>query len=137
MDDTLDDVFVAQLMSTDVHSVRPDTLVEEAAATLQDNEIGSVVVVDDSGHLQGILTTTDFVDIVAKSHPKAETAVSRYMTTDVMTTGAEVSIRDVADMMIEHGFHHMPVLDGDSVIGMITSTDLAAYVSHVQTSSPS
>mgnify|MGYP000339075407 CR=1 FL=1 len=137
MDDTLDDVFVAQLMSTDVHSVGPDTLVEEAAATMQDNEIGSVVVVDDAGHLQGILTTTDFVDIVAKSHPKAETAVSRYMTTDVMTTGGEVSIRDVADLMIEHGFHHMPVLDGDSVIGMITSTDLAAYLSHVQTSSPS
>jgi CBS domain-containing protein len=137
MDDTLDDVFVAQLMSTDVHSVGPDTLVEEAAATMQDNEIGSVVVVDDAGHLQGILTTTDFVDIVAKSHPKAETAVSRYMTTDVMTTGGEVSIRDVADLMIEHGFHHMPVLDDDSVIGMITSTDLAAYLSHVQTSSPS
>jgi CBS domain-containing protein len=138
MDDTFgEDIFVGQLMSTDVHAVTPDTLVEEAAALMLDNDIGSVVVVDDEGKLQGILTTTDFVDIVAKSHPKAQTAVSRYMTTDVITTGADVSIRDVADAMIEHGFHHVPVVDGDEVIGMVTSTDLAAYLSHVQTTSPS
>jgi CBS domain-containing protein len=132
----MDDIFVAQLMSTDLHTVGPDTLVEEAATIMLDNDVGSVIVVDD-GELQGILTTTDFVDIVSKSHPKAETTVSRYMTTDVVTTGADESIRDVADVMIERGFHHVPVLDGDEVIGMITSTDLAAYLSHVRTKSPS
>jgi CBS domain-containing protein len=133
----MDDIFVAQLMSTELKTVTPDTLVEEAATVMQTNEVGSVLVVDEDGRLEGILTTTDFVDIVAKSHPKAETSVDRYMTTDVVTTGPEVSIRDVADIMIERGFHHMPVLEDESVIGMITSTDLAAYLSNVQTSSPS
>ena len=130
----MDDIFVARLMSTSVRSATPDTLVEDAAQILLEHEIGSLVIVDDDGELEGILTTTDFVEIVASSHPKAETTVSRYMTTDVITTTAQASIRDVADAMVEHGFHHMPVVDEtEGVVGMITTSDLAAYLSHVQT----
>ncbi|GAB3022598.1 CBS domain-containing protein [Natronobiforma cellulositropha] len=129
----MDDIFVARLMSTSVRSVTPDTLVEDAAQEMLEHGIGSLVVLED-GELAGILTTTDFVEIVAESHPKAETTVARYMTTDVVTTTAQESIRDVADAMIEHGFHHMPVADEvEGVVGMITTSDLAAYLSHVQT----
>ncbi|CQH52361.1 CBS domain protein [Halobacterium hubeiense] len=133
----MDDIFVGRLMSDSIHTVTPDTLVEDAADVMRDNSIGSVVVVDENGHLEGILTNTDFVTIVAKSKPKAQTTVERYMTTDVVTTTAQESIRDVADAMLEHGFHHMPVVDDDdNVIGMITTTDLASYISTVQTPSP-
>jgi CBS domain-containing protein len=133
----MDDIFVGQLMSDSLHTVTPDTFVEDAAQLMLDNEIGSVVVVNDDGHLEGILTNTDFVTIVAKSKPKARTTVERYMTTDVETTQAQDSIRDVADAMLEHGFHHMPVVDDDeNVIGIITTKDLASYISTVQTPSP-
>ena len=115
----------------------PETLVEEAAGRMLDNEIGSVLVVDDDGHLEGILTSTDFVRIVAERKPKDETPVSAYMTTDIVTTTAQEDIQDVADAMIEHGFHHMPVVDDEEgVIGIITTTDLTAYLSHVETPSP-
>ncbi|MFC3478996.1 CBS domain-containing protein [Halobacterium litoreum] len=132
----MDDIFVGQLMSDDVYTATKDTLVEDAAETMLSEGIGSLVVVDDDGHLEGILTTTDFVDIVAKSKPKAQTTVERYMTTDVITAGAQDSIRDVADAMIEHGFHHMPVVDDDTVIGVVTTKDLTSYISTVQTPSP-
>jgi len=131
----MDDIFVARLMTTDLQTVGPDTLVEDAAERMQTHGIGSLVVVD--GQLMGILTTTDFVDIVARSKPKAETTVERYMTTDVVTTHAQASIREASDAMIEHGFHHLPVVDDEEgVIGMVTTTDLAAYLSTVQTPSP-
>ena len=131
----MDDIFVARLMTTDLQTVGPDTLVEDAAERMQTHGIGSLVVVD--GQLMGILTTTDFVDIVARSKPKAETTVERYMTTDVVTTHAQASIREAADAMMEHGFHHLPVVDEEGgVIGMVTTTDLAAYLSTVQTPSP-
>ena len=133
----MDDIFVGRLMSTDLHTESPDTIVEDAAQVLLENDVGSVLVVDDEGGLEGILTRTDFVEIVAKSQPKAQTTVSKYMTDDVITTDAGASIRDVADVMMEHGFHHVPVVDEDDrVVGMLTTTDLAAYLSHVQTPSP-
>ena len=122
-------MFVARLMSTDLHTVTPETLVEDAAAVLLENDISSVLVVDDDGGLVGILTSTDFVDIVAKSQPKAETTVERYMTADPVTAGAQDDVAAVAATMLEHGFHHVPVVDGDTPIGIITTSDFAAYVS--------
>ncbi|MDB2224668.1 CBS domain-containing protein [Halorubrum ezzemoulense] len=127
--DEIEDVFVARLMSTDLHTVTPDTLVEDAAAVLLENDISSVLVVDDDGDLVGILTSTDFVDIVAKSQPKAETTVERYMTRDPITTGAQDDVSAVAATMLERGFHHVPVVDGRTPIGIITTSDFAAYVS--------
>lgn len=133
--DDIDDVFVARLMTSDLRTVTPDTLVEDAAAVLLDNDISSALVVDD-GTLVGILTTTDFVDIVAKSRPKAETTVERYMTSDPTTAGAQDSVEAVAATMIENGIHHVPVVDGETPIGIITTSDFAAYVSSPETLSP-
>jgi len=133
----MDDIFVARLMSSGVKTVGPDTLVEDAAELMQTHGIGSLVVTDDHNQLVGVLTTTDFVDIVAKSKPKADTTVERYMTTSVVTTTAQASTREVADTMMEHGFHHVPVVDDDEgVIGMISTTDLAAYISTAEAPSP-
>mgnify|MGYP002761240149 FL=1 len=126
--DQIDDVFVAQLMSTNLHTVAPDTLVADAAAVLLDHDISSALVVEDD-RLVGILTTTDFVDIVAKSQPKSQTTVERYMTPDPVTADAQDPVPAVAATMVERGFHHVPVVDGDTPIGMITTSDLAAYVS--------
>ena len=131
----IDDIFVARLMSTDLHTVTPDTLVEAAAATLLDNEISSVLVVE-SDRLLGILTSTDFVEIVARSQPKAETTVERYMTTDPVTTTAQDPVSTVAATMIERGIHHVPVVDDGAPIGIITTSDLAAYVSGTEPLSP-
>lgn len=131
--DDIEDIFVARLMTTDLHTVTPETLVEDAAAVLLDNDISSVLVVEDD-RLVGLLTTTDFVDIVAKSQPKAETTVERYMSTDPITASAQDSITDVAATMIDHGIHHVPVVDDDgAAIGIITTSDFAAYVSTVET----
>ncbi|RBI61035.1 histidine kinase [halophilic archaeon] len=125
-------------MTSDLQTVSPDTLVEDAAETMLEHDIGSVIVVDDDNRLRGILTSTDFTQIVAERSPKDETPVSRYMSEDVLTASAQDDIRDVADAMIEHTIHHVPVVDDtEGVIGIITTTDLAAYLSRVQTPSPS
>lgn len=130
----MDDIFVARLMSPDVHAVPPDTLVEDAAGEMLENGIGSVLVVED-GTLEGILTTTDFVRIVDERRPKDRTPVSRYMSTDVTTASPQEPVQDAADRMLERGFHHLPVVDEDEgPIGMISTTDLAAYVSQLQSS---
>ena len=133
----MDDIFVARLMSTDLKTVRPDTLVEDAANLMRDHGIGSVVVVDGDNGLEGILTSTDFVDIVAERKPKDETPVSAYMSTNVVTTTAQEPIQDAADRMIEHGFHHLPVVDDtEGVIGMVSTTDLTAYISRLRSPTP-
>ena len=130
--DDLDDVFVAQVMSESLYTVSPDTLVEDAATGMMERGIGSVIVVDDDGTLRGILTNTDFVQIVAERQPKDQTPVSEYMSTELVTADPGDSLAGVAATMLEHRFHHMPVTDGESgVVGVVSTTDLTAYVSNI------
>lgn len=125
----MDDVFVGSLMSSPVHTVAPETSLRDAGRTMLDRDIGSVIVVDDDEHLKGILTATDFVRTVANGAPDPDATVDSVMSTDVTTTTADEPIRDVADLILDRGFHHVPVVDGQQVIGVITTTDLTAYVS--------
>ena len=133
----MEDIFVGQLMSSPVWAVGHDTAVRDAANTMIEQEIGSVVVVDDDNELEGILTATDFISIVAEDEADPDAEVSAYMTADVVTTTADKPIDVVAETMVEHGFHHVPVVESDEgVVGMITTTDLTAYLSTVRTPNP-
>ncbi|MFT4945963.1 MAG: CBS domain-containing protein [Natronomonas sp.] len=133
----MEDIFIGRLMSSDVVTVTPGTSVEEAAELLRSNNIGSVVVVDENDKLRGILTSTDFVHIVAENDPKDESSVMDYMTTDVITVDAQDSVQDAANQLITYNIHHLPVVDKDDhVIGMLSTTDLAAYLSGVEDPSP-
>ncbi|MFT4884556.1 MAG: CBS domain-containing protein [Natronomonas sp.] len=130
----MDDIFVARLMTSELQTVTPDTLVEDAAELMIQNDIGSVLVVDENNSLEGILTSTDFVSIVSERKPKDQTAVSAYMSSDVVTTTAQTPIEEAADLMLEEGVHHLPVVDEtEGVIGIITTTDLTTYVARLQT----
>lgn len=134
----MDDIFIGRIMSTSLRTVTPDALVEDAAQLMLEDDIGSVIVTDDAGRLEGILTTTDFVRIVAERKPKDRTPVSTYMSQDLTTVTAQDSIRDAADVMVENGFHHLPVVDEEEgVIGIVTTSDLAMYISHEEVSKPS
>ena len=129
----MEDVFVGQLMSSDVVTVTPGTGVEQAAELLRDNTIGSVIVADGNEKLRGILTSTDFVHIVAENDPKDESSVMDYMTTDVVTVDVQDSVQEAADRLITYSIHHLPVVDGeDHVIGMLSTTDLTSYLSGVE-----
>jgi CBS domain-containing protein len=126
----MEDIFVGRLMSAPVETVRPHTPLDEAAAQLLEHTIGSVVVVDDANRLEGILTATDFVRLAANDAMASRATVDEYMSTDVVTTTANAPISDVADTMIDNRFHHVPVVDDtEGVVGIITTTDLTAYIS--------
>lgn len=126
----MDDIFVGNLMTTPVKTVSAGTPAKEAASQMLEEGISSVVVVDGENRLEGILTSTDFVAIAAAEGSADAFSVADYMTTDVVTTTANESIESVADQLIEHGIHHVPVVDDrEGVVGMMTTTDLTAYLS--------
>ena len=131
----MDDLFVGQLMTTPVETAGRHTPTATAAQHMRSNDIGSLLVTDPSGRLEGIVTATDFVTLAANETPVS--TIGDLMSTDLTTTTAQTEIRDVADLIVEHGFHHVPVVDTDGhAIGIITTTDFAAYLSHIQTPSP-
>lgn len=132
----MEDVFVGSLMSSPVHSVRGDASLREAGRKLIDHDIGSVVVTEADDRLVGVLTATDFVRIVAEGEWEPSTPVSAVMSRDVVTTTGNEAIVAAADLMVESGHGHLPVVDGERVIGVIAAADLAAYLSTVRPPNP-
>jgi CBS domain-containing protein len=125
----MEDIFVGSLMTSPVTTVPADTPAKDAATLMLEEGISSVVVVDEDNQLRGILTSTDFVAIAAAAESAAAFSVADHMTADVVTTTAGASIEAVADLLIEHGIHHVPVVDdAEGVVGMVTTTDLTAYL---------
>ena len=126
----MDDILVGSLMTSPVTTVAADTPAKAAATQMLEEGISSVLVVDADNHLEGILTSTDFVAIAAAEESADAFAVADYMTTDVVTTTVHESVEGVADLLIDHGIHHVPVVDDtEGVVGMVTTTDLTAYLS--------
>jgi CBS domain-containing protein len=134
----MEDIFVGRVMSTQVVTVPPETPIEEAADRLLRESIGSLVVVDEDDQAQGILTSTDFVRVVAEGESSDETTVLDHMSENVATVTAQDDIEEAADKFITYDIHHLPVTDDhEGVIGMLSTADLAAYISAVQKPTPS
>ena len=126
-----DGVPVSRLMTSGVLTVATDTTVREAAETLLEERVGSLVVVDEETGPVGMFTNTDLAEFVSGGDAGDEATVSEYMSARVITVGVEESIRDAAARMISNGIHHLPVTDGEGdVVGMLSTMDLTAYSSY-------
>jgi CBS domain-containing protein len=132
----MDDPTVNDLMTSPVLTVSPDTTLAEVADGMADLGINSVVAIDDACYPTGILTSTDFVRAARDGRTPADTTVREYMATDVLTIGPDDGVTAVADRMIENDLNHLPVVDSGSVVGILTSTDLAAYLADRRVAAP-
>lgn len=127
------DIPVDRLMSSDTVTVAPDTSIPAAGELLGDHGIGSLLVVDSEDRLVGILTSTDFVEIVTAGASAGEDTVADHMSEDVVTVGVDDSIRDAAARMVSTDIQHLPVVDDDGgIAGMLSTTDLTAHLAYLE-----
>ncbi len=107
-----------------IHSVSPDNTVLEAIQLLADKSIGAVMVMEGE-KLIGIFSERDYtrkIALVGKN--SRETKVSEIMTSPVLYVSPKNRTRECMALMSEKGFRHLPVLDGNKVVGMISIRDL-------------
>ncbi len=115
---------VEALMSHPVVTARPSETVAEASQRMQDRRVGSVVVVDDGNRAIGILTERDLVRFAAAGADPAATKVSEWMTEDPYTVGPGEPAADAFRRLGEHGYRHIPVVDGGELVGIVSMRDL-------------
>lgn len=116
---------VGTLCSTALISVDvTDTLVE-AAQKMARNHIGALAVLEE-GELVGMISEADLVKAIAEDASLARTPIDEYMTEDAITITSGDDVGIAARRMVEHGIGHLPVLDHDSAIGIVSKGDLLA-----------
>ncbi len=114
----------ALLGARPVVAVVADDTVQAAAETMARENARAVAVLD-GGAVAGVLSEKDIVQkCVAKGLDVAGTPVSAIMSADPVTVDAGDTVAHAIEKMIAGDFHHLPVLDGGALIGMVYSDDI-------------
>lgn len=104
--------------------VRPDDTVYEALRLLADYDAGALMVMD-GGKLVGVFSERDYTRKIAlQGRNSKETTVAEIMTRHVYTVTPLTGTRACMALMGEHKFRHLPVVDGSTVLGMISIRDI-------------
>ena len=98
--------------------VAPDDTLAETASKMRELGLDSALVVAD-GSLVGILTARDFVRAAASRLGAAEARVRRWMTIEPVTAPPDMTLTAAGLLMAEYGIHHLPVVDGDRLLGLV------------------
>ncbi len=116
----------------DILSLPPQASVREAARLMAENNVASVLVVENG--LMGIVTERDITArVVANGLDPETTSLARVMTPDPRALAPDDSISEALELMRVHGFRHLPVVDAGRPIAMVSVRDLYSVVqSHLE-----
>jgi len=100
--------------------------VRDACVAMAKRRIGAVMVVE-AGRLAGIFTERDVMTkIVGQNRDPDKVTLAETMTRNPDTIGPDQPPREALEMMRRHGYRHLPVIDGDQLVGMVSVRDLYA-----------
>ena len=111
------------VMTRDLLTVAPEDTLGEAAEKMAGRSVGAALVMDAS-RLVGILTERDLLAAVAGRVQTNEAPVREWMTEKPLTVPEATSIKRAASIMVTHGFRHLPIVDGERTIGIVSLRDV-------------
>lgn len=116
----------------DVYGISPHNTVYEAIEQLAARNIGALLVME-NGRLVGVFSERDYTRKVALAGRNSrETRVREIITGRVVTVAPATSVPDCMRLMIENRVRHLPVMDGDKVVGVISIGDLVNFIMNAQ-----
>jgi len=116
---------VKEIMITNVATTTPDRTLAEAAMLMEERNIGSLAVLE-KDRLVGIITERDFLKLAAKGYDSRTTKVSEGMTKPVVKCDPMTTITEAFVLMKKHRVRHLPVVEKERLVGMISLSDLVS-----------
>ncbi len=121
-------MLVKEVMNKQVKTCRPDDTVKDAAQLMNRMHIGSLVVIDGTGKVVGIITERDLLkEVVAKGLCSDDIEVKEIMTENVIEVDSRATLEDAAEIMNLKKIKKLPVVENGQLVGIITATDLVMY----------
>ena len=113
-------------MTSDVLTVAPEDTIGETAQKMVELGVSSAVV-SDYGRLIGIVTERDLTRAVAGRVHTSEARVREWMTAEPLTLTKDATPAEAAQIMLEHGFRHVPIVEDEHTIGIVSIRDVARW----------
>ncbi|RJQ16275.1 MAG: CBS domain-containing protein [Nitrospiraceae bacterium] len=124
---TLGDI-LATKKSVELFAMTPNHRVAEAIKLMNDRNISAVMVVDETHKLKGMITERDIVRGLSKGADYLNQMIENIMTRNIITFTPSTEVSAAISVVANKKIRHIPVVDGDRIIGMITYRDLVSYV---------
>jgi CBS domain-containing protein len=122
---------VMQILKTkgnEVWTIGPQETVYEALKLMAEKEIGALVVVE-AGKVVGIFSERDYArKVILEGRSSKETPVKEIMTERVVGVNLETTVEVCMELMTEGHFRHLPVMDGNRLIGVISIGDVVKSI---------
>ncbi len=113
---------------TEIYSISPDATVYEAVALMADKNVGALLVVRD-GTLVGLISERDYTrKVMLRGKRSRETFVHEIMSSDLTVISPREPVENCLRMMTDKRIRHLPVVDGDTIRGVISIGDLVKWV---------
>jgi CBS domain-containing protein len=112
-----------EIMTPDVFVTTPSTPVAEVVASMLKGRFGSAVVMEGSV-LMGIFTERDVLRAAAAHADLTSSRVSEWMTGDPVTASPDMEAGEATEIMMSQGFRHLPVVEGTTVVGIVSLRDI-------------
>lgn len=126
---------VSELMQKPVKTVSVDAAVSDAVVTLADSHISALSVVDGMGRMVGVVSSTDILTCEAEAEDSTarealfeDTIVRDIMTLHPLTVSPDTDIKEAAQQMLYAEVHRLFVVNGERVVGVISTTDIMRAV---------
>ena len=120
---------IRDVMSTGLVSVEPGATVAEAATVMGTRKVGAALVME-SDRLVGIFTERDILHALGSDFDAAGHLVSHWMTTGPTTLEPDADVSEALALMLDRGFRHIPVVEGDRVVGIVSLRDVTPHDRH-------
>jgi len=122
---------ILQIKGSQVWTIESNATVYEALRLMADKDIGALLVMDGS-HLAGILSERDYArKVILVGKTSKETHVSEIMSTEVHTIHPDQTTQECLELMTKHRIRHLPVIENDQVIGMISLGDAVLDIIYI------
>ena len=113
-----------EIMSTSLVTVAISATVAEAATVMGSTRVGSALVMDGE-RLAGIFTERDIVRALSQDFDAPTHPLRHWMTPDPLTVSPDLTVNEALDIMLNRGFRHLPVMEDERVVGMVSIRDLS------------
>ncbi|MGC1852817.1 MAG: CBS domain-containing protein [Solirubrobacterales bacterium] len=123
---------LSELMTTGVITAPPDASAISVARQMRDNRVGSVVIVDPAGSPVAMITDRDLVIRVFADGVDPETPVADHASRPLICGEPEMNLDEAAALMVQHRVRRLPVVDGDSLAGIVTLDDIAVRTGNLE-----